>query len=162
MMPTKRLRQEAPLGELVVAAFDQAAHYSSDQREVARLATKAIWHLLERVQKHSTSAARHERVVVRPKGGPAFRKRMLQRHHAGRAQTAGDSLFSKTERVTRSRRSPRRHLELRETGVPWVKAGEEIVVRRRLRTEPTLEGEIHVLMLGNDVFLVPRGNGWER
>jgi hypothetical protein len=36
----------AQLGELVVAAFDEAARYSADPREVSRLATQAVVHML--------------------------------------------------------------------------------------------------------------------
>lgn len=34
------------LGELVVAAFDIAAQYSTDPREISRLATKAVIHIM--------------------------------------------------------------------------------------------------------------------
>ena len=40
------LRKTAELGELVVAAFDTAAHYSTNPREVARLATRSVAHML--------------------------------------------------------------------------------------------------------------------
>jgi len=40
------LRKTAQLGELVVAAFDEAARFSTDPREVARLATQAVAHML--------------------------------------------------------------------------------------------------------------------
>ncbi len=42
--PPKRtsLRKTAQLGEVVVAAFDNAASYSTDPREVSRLATEAV------------------------------------------------------------------------------------------------------------------------
>jgi hypothetical protein len=36
----------AKLGDLIVAAFDEAAVYSTDPAEVSRLATQAIAHLL--------------------------------------------------------------------------------------------------------------------
>ena len=35
------------LGDLVVAVFDEAALYSSDPKEVSRLATKAVMHMLQ-------------------------------------------------------------------------------------------------------------------
>ena len=47
------IRQSAQLGELVVAAFDEAAHYSTDPREVSRLATQAVEHMLRRAQKRT-------------------------------------------------------------------------------------------------------------
>jgi hypothetical protein len=34
------------LGDMIVAAFDEAAHYSSDPREVSRLATQMVKDLL--------------------------------------------------------------------------------------------------------------------
>ena len=40
------LRKTAELGEVVVTAFDNAAHYSTNPQEVSRLATQAIAHLL--------------------------------------------------------------------------------------------------------------------
>jgi hypothetical protein len=39
-------RKTAELGEVVVTAFDNAAHYSTNPKEVSRLATQAIAHLL--------------------------------------------------------------------------------------------------------------------
>ena len=42
------VHKTAQLGELVAAVFDQAARYSADQREVSRLATLAVAHLLRR------------------------------------------------------------------------------------------------------------------
>lgn len=38
----------AQLGELVVAVYDEAGHYSTDPREVSRLATRAISHMVRR------------------------------------------------------------------------------------------------------------------
>jgi len=38
--------ETAQLGELVVAAFDEAAQYTSDPREVSHLATRAVMRLL--------------------------------------------------------------------------------------------------------------------
>ena len=46
------------LGELVVAAFDAAARYSADPREVSRLATQAVARMMRRA--HGTSH-RHRR-----------------------------------------------------------------------------------------------------
>jgi hypothetical protein len=40
------LRKSAQLGELVVAVFDIAGTYSTDPREVSRLATFVVRHLL--------------------------------------------------------------------------------------------------------------------
>ena len=39
----------AKLGDLVVAAYDEAARYSSDPREVSRLANEVVLHLLHAV-----------------------------------------------------------------------------------------------------------------
>ena len=47
------LRKTAELGELVVTAFDKAAHYSTNPREVSRLATRAIAHILQPRRRHS-------------------------------------------------------------------------------------------------------------
>jgi hypothetical protein len=41
---TKRTVQ---LGDLVVAAFDEAAHHSSDPEEVSRLATRVVMQMLQ-------------------------------------------------------------------------------------------------------------------
>ncbi len=38
----------ARLGDLIAAAFDEAARYSADPREVSRLATQAVRHLMRR------------------------------------------------------------------------------------------------------------------
>ena len=46
------------LGDLVVAIYDEAAGYSADPREVARLATRAIKHLLWRGRKASRTGRR--------------------------------------------------------------------------------------------------------
>jgi hypothetical protein len=43
------VHKTAQLGDLVVAAFDKAAQYSTDPREVSRLATRAVMHMLRRV-----------------------------------------------------------------------------------------------------------------
>jgi hypothetical protein len=43
----------ALLGDLVVAAFDEAARHSTDPREVSRQATRAVARLLRRA--HRTS-----------------------------------------------------------------------------------------------------------
>jgi hypothetical protein len=48
-----QVNKTAQLGELVVAVFDKAAHYSSDPREVSRLATRAVAHILRRARKTS-------------------------------------------------------------------------------------------------------------
>ena len=48
------VHKTALLGELVVIAFDKAAHYSTDPREVSRLATQAVMHMLRRARRTST------------------------------------------------------------------------------------------------------------
>jgi uncharacterized protein (DUF2141 family) len=50
-----QVQRTAQLGELVVAVFDRAAHYSADPREVSRLATQAVAHILRRARKTSIS-----------------------------------------------------------------------------------------------------------
>jgi len=46
------------VGELVVAAFDKAASYSSDPREVSRLATQAVAQMLRRARRHAAAGLR--------------------------------------------------------------------------------------------------------
>ena len=48
------VHKTALLGELVVIAFDKAAHYSTDPREVTRLATQAVVQMLRRARRIST------------------------------------------------------------------------------------------------------------
>ncbi len=43
--------QTAQIGELIAAAFDTAATYSTDPREVSRLATQAVGHMLRHARK---------------------------------------------------------------------------------------------------------------
>jgi hypothetical protein len=46
-MRSQALIQETiRLGDLIVAIFDEAAHYSSDPKEVSRLATQTLMHML--------------------------------------------------------------------------------------------------------------------
>ena len=44
----RRTHGTARLGDLIAAAFDEAARYSADPREVSRLATQAVRYLLRR------------------------------------------------------------------------------------------------------------------
>jgi hypothetical protein len=44
----RRTHGNARLGDLIAAAFDEAAHYSADPREVSRLATQAVRYLVRR------------------------------------------------------------------------------------------------------------------
>jgi len=46
-----RLQSTTSLGELVVAAFDNAARYSANPNRVARLATAAVTYMLLRAGK---------------------------------------------------------------------------------------------------------------
>jgi hypothetical protein len=39
-------RKITPLGELVAAVFDQAAHYTTDSRQMAHLTAQAVAHML--------------------------------------------------------------------------------------------------------------------
>ena len=48
------VQKTARLGELVVAAFDEATHYSADPREVSRLATHAVMNMWRRGRRTST------------------------------------------------------------------------------------------------------------
>jgi hypothetical protein len=44
-----------PLGELILTVFDKAAKYSADPREVSRLATQTISHMLWHAPRSKTS-----------------------------------------------------------------------------------------------------------
>jgi hypothetical protein len=46
-------RKTARLGDLIAATFDEAARYSADPKEVARLATRAVTDLMRRAQRLS-------------------------------------------------------------------------------------------------------------
>ena len=48
------VQKTAQLGELVVTAFDEAAHYSADPWEVSRLATQAVMNMWRRARMTST------------------------------------------------------------------------------------------------------------
>lgn len=43
---TTHAHKTAQLGELVAAVFDEAARYSADPREVSRLASRAVSHMV--------------------------------------------------------------------------------------------------------------------
>ena len=45
------VQRTATLGDLILAAFDKAALYSADPREIARLATQAVSDLLRHTPK---------------------------------------------------------------------------------------------------------------
>jgi curli biogenesis system outer membrane secretion channel CsgG len=47
---SRRTQKTARLGDLIAATFDEAARYSADPREVARLATQAVAGLMRRAQ----------------------------------------------------------------------------------------------------------------
>jgi hypothetical protein len=49
----RRTHGTAQLGDLIAAAFDEAARYSADPREVSRLATQAVRHLMRRAGRMS-------------------------------------------------------------------------------------------------------------
>ena len=48
---TNQIEKTAPFGDLVAAVFDQATLYSTDAREVSRLATQTIEHILRRTRR---------------------------------------------------------------------------------------------------------------
>ena len=50
----RRTHGTAPLGDLVAAAFDEAARYSADPREVSRLATQAVRRMVRRAVRTSS------------------------------------------------------------------------------------------------------------
>lgn len=53
---TTNVHKTALLGELVVAAFDGAARYSTEPAEVSRLAAAAVMHVLVRTSRGATQA----------------------------------------------------------------------------------------------------------
>ena len=57
------LRKTASLGEVVAAAFDNAAHYSTNPRKVSRLVTRAVA-LMLRTQRTRTTSSRWPLLVV--------------------------------------------------------------------------------------------------
>jgi hypothetical protein len=50
------LRKTAELGEVVAAAFDNAAHYSANPRRVSRLVTRAVALMLRKQRVRTTSS----------------------------------------------------------------------------------------------------------
>ena len=59
------LRKTAELGEVVAAAFDNAAQYSTDPRKVSRLVTRAVA-LMLRTERVRTTSSRGPLFVVGP------------------------------------------------------------------------------------------------
>jgi hypothetical protein len=86
---SENIDDEGRLGDLIVAAFDEAAHFTSDPAEVSQLATRAVSHILERARRPSPAqkapvpldrplspgARRATSAVLRlvPSEGPKFR-----------------------------------------------------------------------------------------
>ncbi len=62
------------LGDLIVLVFDEAAHYSSDPKEVSRLATQTVNHMLRAAY----------RTLTRP---PLVVSNKI--HHSGKQALAG-------------------------------------------------------------------------
>jgi hypothetical protein len=60
------LRKTAELGEVVVTAFDNAASYSTDPKEVAQLATRAVALMLRPPRRRLTSPRRPSFLVGDP------------------------------------------------------------------------------------------------
>ena len=52
------LRKTAELGEVVAAAFDNAAHYSTNPSKVSRLVTRAVALMLRNPRVRTTSSRR--------------------------------------------------------------------------------------------------------
>jgi hypothetical protein len=48
---TRKTLKTTRLGELITAVFDEAARHSADPREVSRLATRAVRHLMRRARR---------------------------------------------------------------------------------------------------------------
>jgi len=55
MNMTIQIPKTVPLGELILTVFDKAAQYSADPREVSRLATQTISHMLWHAPRLTTS-----------------------------------------------------------------------------------------------------------
>jgi hypothetical protein len=58
------LRKTAELGEVVAAAFDNAAHYSANPKQVSRLVTRAVA-LMLRTRREGTTSSRWPLLIVR-------------------------------------------------------------------------------------------------
>ena len=58
------LHKTVQLGELVVAAFDEAAQYSTNPRDVSHLATGAVRHVLLHARKSPHSLRRLRRLLT--------------------------------------------------------------------------------------------------
>ena len=72
---TNRAPMTVPLGDLVAAVFDQAAHYVSDPTARARLAARTVRRMLrtaERLDHESLARARHPRMPLREQYGLAI------------------------------------------------------------------------------------------
>jgi len=54
---TTPMPETAEVGELVEAAFDQAAQYATDPAEVSRLATRAVMNMLLRSRRAPAAAS---------------------------------------------------------------------------------------------------------
>ena len=54
---TPNTRGTAQLGDLIAAAFDEAAGYTSDPKQVSSLATRAVLHMLRRAPKAPAAQA---------------------------------------------------------------------------------------------------------
>jgi hypothetical protein len=61
---TMTVYKTVQFGDLVVAAFDEAAQRSSDPREVSRLATRSVKHILWRARKTSHPTSRLRRLLM--------------------------------------------------------------------------------------------------
>jgi hypothetical protein len=54
------VRKTVQLGELVVAAFDKAAQFTTDAQEISRLATRAVMRMLRRARGGHRFYRRHQ------------------------------------------------------------------------------------------------------
>ena len=53
------VRKSVPFGDLVVAAFDEAAQFGSDSEDISRLAVRALRHMLRRARPNGKSQRRN-------------------------------------------------------------------------------------------------------
>lgn len=49
-----QVRKTIPLGEIIAAAFDEAAHHSNNPEEISHLATRAVNNMLRHARRGSS------------------------------------------------------------------------------------------------------------
>ena len=64
VLKNRQVRKSAEFGDLVAAAFDEAAHHCTDPRQVSRLARMAVVSILRRSRKTSLAPKRLRRLFL--------------------------------------------------------------------------------------------------